>query len=236
MTGIFRFVARSAFVLAMACGAGFIWLNVTTVGAASLPPLKTGDIVFQDSGGGQGMAIMLASRSVYTHVGLIELSPDGTPLVVEAVGPVRTVPLDQWIAKGTAHRITVKRIKGLSEPEAKNAVARAHTYDGYPYDIFFHDTRDAIYCSELVHAAYLESSGRVVGRVEKVRDLSIDNSAARTLIEARWQNYPPCKVKGITTFDACFALILDQTLVTPASLARDPQMETIYTNFGVIGD
>lgn len=213
-----------------------IWLNATAVTAQSLPPLATGDIVFQDSGGGQGLAIMLASRSIYTHVGLIELSPNGVPLVVEAAGPVRTVPLDQWIAKGNAHRITIKRIKGLSDAEAISAVARAHTYDGYPYDIFFHDSRDAIYCSELVHAAYLESSGRSVGRVEKVRELSIDNSATRSLIEARWQKYPPCQAKGITTFDACYALILEQTLVTPASLARDPQMETVYSNFGVLGE
>lgn len=236
MTRIFRFAARSAFALILTGAAGLLWLKATTVSAASLPPLKTGDIVFQDSGGGQGLAIMLASRSAYTHVGLIEIADDGTPLVVEAAGPVRTVPLDRWIATGRAHRITIKRIKGLGDADAQAAVARAHAYDGYPYDIFFHDSRDAIYCSELVHAAYLESSGRIVGRVEKVRDLSIDNSATRSLIEARWRKYPLCQAQGITTFDACFALILEQPLLTPASLARDPQLETIYSNFGVIGE
>ena len=33
-------------------------------------------------------------------------------------------------------------------------------------------------------------------------------------------------------FNACYKLILDQTLVTPASIARDPKLELIYSNFG----
>lgn len=236
MKRMYRFAGGCVLGLTLVAGAGVVWLNATTAKAATLPQLKTGDIVFQDSGGGQGLAIMLASRSVYTHVGLVEISPDGTPLVVEAAGPVRTIPLDHWIVKGRAQRVTIKRIKGLSDADAKKAVARAHTYDGYPYDIYFHDNRDAIYCSELVHAAYKEGPGLTVGRVEKVRDLAIDNSATRSLIETRLQTYPPCQTQGITSFDACFALILDQTLVTPASLARDPQLQLVYSNFGVVGE
>ncbi|NOT72209.1 MAG: peptidoglycan peptidase [Hyphomicrobium sp.] len=212
------------------------WLAATTVSAADLPPLKTGDIVFQDSGGGQGLAIMLASRSPYTHTGLIEIAPDGTPLVVEAVGPVRTIPLDRWIANGTARRITIKRVKGLTSAAAQSAIARAHTYDGYPYDIYFHDSRDAIYCSELVYAAFKEGPNISVGRVEKIRDLAINNSPTRSLIEARWQRYPPCQAKGIASFDACFQVILEQTLVTPASIARHPALELVYSNFGPAGD
>jgi Permuted papain-like amidase enzyme, YaeF/YiiX, C92 family len=212
------------------------WLSGTAVSAEELPALKTGDIVFQDSGGGQGLAIMLASHSLYTHTGLIELAADGTPMVVEAAGPVRTVPLKYWINNGAANRITIKRIKGLSESDARMAIARAHTYDGVPYDIFFLNTRDAIYCSELIYAAFKEGPKITVGREEKVRELHFDNAAVRHLIEARWQKHPLCQSKDIATFEACYNVILEQTLVTPASIARDPKMELVYSNFGIAGD
>ncbi len=110
------------------------------VRAADLPPLKTGDIVFQTTTGGQSTAIMFASGSIYTHMGVIEVDKSGKPMVVEAVGPVRTIPFEKWRGKGVGKRITVKRIKGLKDDEAKSAVARAHHYDGLPYDVFFYET------------------------------------------------------------------------------------------------
>ena len=236
MKRIFRWTLSVLLVAIAGLGMFVAWLSGTAVSAEELPPLKTGDIVFQESGGGQRLAIMLASHSLYTHTGLIELAADGTPLVVEAAGPVRTVPLKYWINNGTANRITIKRIKGLSESDARAAVARAHTYDGVPYDIFFLNTRDAIYCSELIYAAFKEGPKIAVGREEKVRDLHFDNAAVRHLIEARWQKHPLCQSKDIATFEACYQVILDQTLVTPASVARDPKLELVYSNFGIAGD
>ena len=236
MKRLLRSFVFCAALLAVISTSLLTWLNITAVAAGDLPPLRNGDIVFQDSGGGQGVAIMFASRSLYTHTGLIEIAPDGTARVVEAVGPVRTIPLDRWIANGRGKRITIKRLRNLDESKAKAVIARAHHYDDYPYDIFFYESRDAIYCSELVYAAFLEAVGITVGRVEKVRDLHIDNAAVRKLIEARWQRHPLCQSNETTTFEACYALVLEQTLVTPASIARDPQMELVYSNFGMVGD
>jgi cell wall-associated NlpC family hydrolase len=212
------------------------WLNLTTITAAELPPLKNGDLVFQESGSGQGVAIMLASGSLYTHMGMIEIDRQGRPQVIEAVGPVRTVSLDRWIGNGTGGRITIKRIKGLTDEEARRAIQRARHYLGKPYDIFFYESRDAIYCSELVYAAYKEGAGIEIGRPEKVSELNIDNAASRKLIEARWRRHPLCRKEGARSFDACFRLILDQTLVTPVSLARDARMELVYSNFGLAGE
>lgn len=201
-------------------------------GAKDLPPLKTGDIVFQNTDTSASDAIMLASGTLYTHVGLVEIDKAGKPIVIEAVGPVRAIPLEKWLRNGTGKRVTVKRIKGLSEASAKQAVSGARKYLGRPYDHYFYETRDAIYCSELIHAAFQEGAGRSVGREEKVRDLNIDTGAAQLLIRRRWKSHPLCKVKKAKSFEACYALILDQTLVTPASIARDAQFETIYTTFG----
>lgn len=196
------------------------------------PPLKTGDIVFQQTATSASDAIMLASGTKYTHVGIVEVDKEGHPNVIEAVGPVRITPLDTWIKNGTGKRVTVKRIKGLSEADAKAALTNAHQYLGRPYDHFFYESRDQIYCSELVHLAFKDGANISLGKEEKVRDLKIDTGAAQKLIAQRWKAHPLCKSKGVTNFKACYALILDQTLVTPVSIARDPQMELVYTNFG----
>ncbi len=209
-----------------------IGLAYPACAADSLPPLKTGDIVFQRTETNASDAIMLASGTQYTHVGLVELDSAGRANVIEAVGPVRTLPIDRWIKNGNEGRVTIKRLKGLDEGDAKKAALRARHYLGRPYDHFFYETRDQIYCSELIHAAFKEGANITVGREEKVRELNIDTGAAQQLIKQRWKAHPLCKAKSAGTFKACYGLIMEQTLVTPASIARDPQMELIYTNFG----
>ena len=229
-------VPGCATTCAAALGAFMLWLNLTTVSAAGLPPLKTGDIVFQESGNSQSLAIALASGSLYTHTGLIEMSADGRVNVVEATGPVRTTSLDTWIEHGTGGRITIKRVKGLEADAARKALAAAHTHDGKPYDHFFYKGRDAIYCSELVHLAFKDGAGLAIGAEQRVKDLNIDNAAVRSLIEARWRQYPVCVAKKAASFEACYPMTLEETLVTPASVARDAKLETVFTNFGPAGD
>ncbi len=175
---------------------------------------------------------MLASGTEYTHVGLVEVDKAGRPQVIEAVGAGAEDSAGRLDTQGNGDRITVKRVKGLSEAQASEAVASARRYMGRPYDHYFYETRDQIYCSELVYAAFKDGPGITVGREEKVRDLNIDTGAAQKLIQQRWKSHPLCKAKGAKSFKACYALILDQTLVTPASIARDPQMELVYTSFG----
>ncbi len=216
--------------------AGAVWLQATSVNARDLPPLRTGDIVFQESGSSQSAAIMLASRSLYTHTGLIEIDGDGHVFVVEAVGPVKRTPLPDWIARGTGGRITVKRLQSLDEKAARAVLAAAHAYDGRPYDFYFYEGRDAIYCSELVNLAFQDGGGIKIGNQQKLRDLHIDNAAARALIESRWREHPLCRDGKADTFQNCYPRILEQTLVTPASVARDSRLETVFSNFGLAAD
>ncbi|WP_333794886.1 YiiX/YebB-like N1pC/P60 family cysteine hydrolase [Hyphomicrobium sp.] len=226
-----RYAIRAFALLAAAVAAG---LALAT--AEERPPLKTGDIVFQTTRTHASDAIMLASGTAYTHVGIVEVGKDGQARVIEAVGPVQAVALEAWISKGEGGRITVKRVKDLDEQQAKRAAKGARKYLGRPYDHYFYETRDQIYCSELVYAAFKEGAGIAVGREEKVRDLNIDTAAAQKLIRQRWTSHPLCKAKGARSFDACYGLILDQTLVTPASIARDPQLEMIYTSYGATAE
>ena len=128
-------------------------------------------------------------------------------------------------------RMLMLATSGWSSP-ATQELRLARDYLGRPYDHFFYETRDQIYCSELIYAAFKEGPDIDVGKVERMGDLNIDTPAARKLIQQRWKAHPLCKTKGAKSFEACYELIVQQTVVTPASIARDPKMEHVYSNFG----
>jgi hypothetical protein len=207
------------------------WLMLTSVSAEDLPPLKNGDIVFQTSRSSQSSAIFLASMSAYSHMGIIEIGTDGSPLVVEAVGPVKSTPLDRWIRRGLAGRVAIKRLATLSPDQSLSILQAAHHYDGLPYDLFFMSTTDQIYCSELVNLAYENGAAIRLGRIQKAKDLYLNNFAAKRLIAKRWQKHPLCQSAPTATFESCYEKILEQELVTPASIFNDPKLELIYSNY-----
>lgn len=70
---------------------GYLRYNKATVD--KLPPLQNGDLVFQTQRSSQDVAIMYATGSLYSHMGIVKIPPDGEPHVIEAVGPVREITL-----------------------------------------------------------------------------------------------------------------------------------------------
>jgi len=236
LRGLARCLVAVGLLSVVAAGVLLVWLSFTQVSAADLPPLKDGDIVFQYSGSAQSLPILLASLSAYTHMGIVAGVASGRPTVVEASSPVKETPLDRWIARGVGGRITVKRFHGLTAEQAQSVLRDARKYLGLPYDIFFLDGKDAIYCSELVHLAYQEGAGLSLGTVQKVKELHLNYAPIRKLIEARWKKYPLCRDGRKSSFEDCYRTILEQTLVTPASIARDSRLEAVFTNFGVAAE
>ncbi len=190
--------------------------------------IKNGDIVFQTILGTQGFAIIAASSSPYTHMGFIKLN-GRKPVVVEAVGPVKETPLTQWVARGVGQRITIMRLKKPAADTFQKAAAAAKKHYGKPYDFYFLPDKKSFYCSELVREAYL-GAGVTLGKLQKVGELT-RSSAMDTIIEQRWQYYPPCVAKPGITLEKCRKIIMEQELITPASIARDPQLETVFSNY-----
>src|SRR5690606_18770234 len=76
--------------------------------------IKNGDLIFQTSLSGQSKAIQLATNSKYSHCGII-YSDNGHFYVFEAVQPVKTTPLDKWIARGENGHYVVKRLKDADQ-------------------------------------------------------------------------------------------------------------------------
>lgn len=228
--GILR-IAGWLFVLAMVLPALYVMFALATPYAEkNLPPLKTGDVVLQAINTSQTPAIMFATHSIYSHVGIVHVV-DGTPRVLEAVGPVREIPLEQWVRQGILDRITVMRVDGLSEAAGDAVAKAAQGYLGKPYDMYFYADDDAIYCSELVYKAFAQGAHIAVGKEERIGDLYVDNFAVRKLIRQRWKTYPLCK--DSKDFEQCYGAIMAQTLVSPASQRRDAKLRVIYSNFGL---
>ena len=230
--GIMRRFFRNllGIVLALiALGFGFIW--ATHVTANDLRDLKRGDVVFQISGSGQSLAIMLASASLYSHVGLVDRNAQGESVVIEAVGPVREVPLDNWIAQGTGGRIAVYRFADLSEKQAQAVIQAARRHLGKGYDPYFYSSEDTLYCSELVQIAFRDALDITLGQSQRLGDLNLNNFAARAVIDRRWQGHPLCAGGQANSADDCLDKIRDEPLITPQALADDPRMARIFSNF-----
>jgi hypothetical protein len=190
--------------------------------------IRDGDIILQTILGTQGMAIIAASSSPYTHMGFIKTGGE-EPVVVEAVGPVKETPLGKWVSRGVGQRITILRLKGITPEIAQKAATAAKKHYGKPYDFYFLPDKKSFYCSELVREAYA-GAGITLGKLQKVGELT-ESAAMDEIIAQRWKYYPPCqRIRGIT-LDKCRRIIMEQPLVTPASIARDAQLETVFSNY-----
>jgi len=203
----FTFLAGLALICLAATTA--LWARLTTPSIASLPPLANGDLVFQTDRSTQMLAILFATGSLYTHVGVVEIAPSGQPFVLEAAGKVRRVSLQTWLRHGYGNRITIERLPGLPSTTATQITATAANYMGAPYDIFFRLGSGRLYCSELVYDAFLQGAQIQLGHLQPVSTLHMTNFAVRKIIQTRWRRDPECEPAGAIDFTTCFSRILE---------------------------
>lgn len=204
----------------------FIGWNLAA--SPDLSSLKEGDLVFQSSRTHQSLAIFFASASPYTHVGIVRKSNEKW-VVAEASSTVKETPLADWIRNGIGQRVAIYRNVHVTQVQIKAMLRDVERFYGKKYDIFFSFDNDEIYCSELPYLAY-KKQGISIGKVEKNADLYMNNSVVKSLIKERMGRYPACKANGIAG-DKCYDYILQQYLITPASIARDPHFKKIFSNY-----
>ncbi|PDT02294.1 peptidoglycan peptidase [Rhizobium chutanense] len=217
----------------MVIAALFGCLIVGTVFATAggdYPPLKDGDLIFQTSTSSQSSAIIFATGSAFSHMGIIK-NDNGAITVVEAAAKVKETPLKEWVNRGLLRRVAIYRDPRLTPEKARQLLSYSRTLYGKPYDLFFSFNNDAIYCSELPYLAY-KAVGLDIGQTQKISALNIDNMTVRKLIQSRWQRDSECTERGYD-FDQCSQYILNQSLVTPVSIANDPNLNMIYSNYSL---
>lgn len=180
------------------------------------PAVREGDIVFQVLRTGQGPAIQLATRSQYTHVGIVLLR-DGSLCVFEAVEPVRFTALSAWIARGEKGHCVIKRLKAADSLLDTQALARLHelvpNFEGKHYDVTFGWSDSTIYCSELVWKLFDRALGIHVGKLRQLRDFDLSAAIVREKMKQRYGDRVP----------------LEETVISPADIFDSTLLRTVHT-------
>jgi hypothetical protein len=184
-------------------------LAVSTPTRAAGPALQAGDLVFETSSSSQSSAIQWATRSRWSHVGIVDVSRDGA-FVIEALGKVSRTPWEAWRRRARRGGELLVLRPRVPERRRLAAVDQAKGFLGRRYDPRFGWGDDRIYCSELVVKAYERAAGISLGRRERLGDLRL--FGIRGAIEARWGGPVPRRL----------------VLVTPASIAEDARLARVY--------
>ena len=156
-------------------------LTLTLALAACHSPaerLRTGDLLFvgtSEEAGSMDEAIVAATGEL-THVAIIQVTPDGTPWVIDAT-PQRGVgryPLDSLLQANPGAAFQVKRLKDTTG--VSRFVGNALRWVGKPYDLAFLPDNEAYYCSELVRDAYRRPDGSYLFDAAPMNFLAPDGS------------------------------------------------------------
>jgi len=211
-----------AVVLVGACDAARAGKDALT--GASPPPanlqLQDGDLVFHQSRSAQSAAVAAATRSKYTHMGVVLLQGN-KPLVLEAVQPTKLTPLAAWVARGDRGKVVIKRLKSANEVFTAEVRRRMHEMGrgwlGRPYDPLFQWTDDRLYCSELVYKLLDRAAGVQVGKLQKASDFNLSSPEVQEKLKERFGS-------GKATFNP------DERMVSPQSMFEDPKLLTVFEN------
>lgn len=148
--------------------------------------LKSGDIVFQDTGGQQGEAVRAATGSDFTHCGVVFQAGE-TLYVLEAVQPVSVISLKEWKKRSTVfHARRLKNPAKLDEAAFTKALAWGEKQLGKPYDFHFNWGDNSLYCSELVWKIYKKSTGIALCQPKSFESYFLGDETVRKLIRQRY--------------------------------------------------
>lgn len=178
---------------------------------------QTGDIIFHTSKSAQSKAIQLATKSKYSHCGLI-YKMDNKYFVYEAVGPVKLTPLKNWIARGSENKFVVKRLINAAQiltPSAlKKLKQEGDRYNGKKYDVSFEWSDDKIYCSELVWKMYKKATGLEIGKTQKLNEFDLTSTIVKGIMQKRYGKNVP----------------LNEVVISPQSIFESNLLFTVSKN------
>lgn len=200
-----------AFVRQWSCYSFLLLLLLSTGYAHAMPPVQEGDIIFHTSKSSQSIAIQKATRSRYSHVGIIFIT-NGKPVVFEAVSTVKFTPLDAWIARGVDKHFVIKRLRsGLGRSDIAKLRGASSSFSGRPYDLTFEWSDDRIYCSELVWKIYERALGIRIGNLAKLGEFDLSSAAVQQKIRERYGAAPP----------------MEEVVISPDSIYDSPLLEEV---------
>lgn len=165
--------------------------------------LKDGDVIFQTNVEGQGLAIQLATKSTYTHVGIL-FKTDDQWMVYEAVEPVKKTPLQQFIAEGDSGHYVIKRMVQSDSLLTMDKKAAMKTYLNAqlnkPYDPYFNWDDKVLYCSELVWKCYRKAGIELCG-LKALKTYDLKHPVVKDIMKERYGKAIPYDEKVVSPGD-----------------------------------
>lgn len=181
-------------------------LLIALSGAAAAWAPQDGDIVFHTSTSRQSEAIQRATRSPWSHLGVVLLR-GGQPYVYEAVQPVRYTPLQAWLDRGAGGRYVVKRLRApLSAAQVQALHATAPLWHRKDYDLLFGWSDERIYCSELVWKLYAQALDIELAPLARLRDFDLSDPVVSAKLRERYGTRLP----------------LDEAVIAPSAVYDSP--------------
>ncbi len=169
---------------------------------------QTGDILFQTSQSEQSRAIQIATKSPYSHVGVVFIRDD-KPFVLEAIEPVQFTPMNIWIKQGVNSSYVAKRLiesdSILTKDNLAELLAVGKSFVGRHYDDQYQWTDSSMYCSELVWKLYREALGIEIGALTKLKSFDLADSIVSAKLKERYGTNIPYEepvVAPVTIFDS----------------------------------
>lgn len=179
--------------------------------------LQEGDLIFQTSLSEQSEAIQLATKSKYSHCGVV-FKKGNNFYIFEAVQPVKATPLKTWINRGKNGDFVVKRLLNaetlLTKENLDKLKKAAKKFDGKDYDLTFEWSDDKIYCSELIWKIYKNGIGIAISKTEKLKDFDLTHQKVLVKLKERYGNKIP----------------MNETVVSPQTLFESNSLRLVNVN------
>lgn len=181
------------------------------VRSGAKPPLKNGDLIFIVNPRGQGKAIQLATKSKYTHIGIVFIE-NGKEMVYHAVEPVSKNTLKEFIALSADGMYEIRRMKDqklLTSEVISQMKTEATVSLGKHYDLAFAWDDEELYCSEFVWKLYKHALNIEIGAPRPMREFDLTHPVVKSTIERRYGDEIPLEEKMISPGDMFDSSLLE---------------------------
>ena len=194
---------RKIFLLVSALIAVICFTAFTPFKTKTEESLKNGDIIFIVNPSGQGKAIQLATRSKFTHVGIVFIE-DGKPMVYHAVEPVSKNTFQQFVNMSADGKYHIRRLKDrsiLTDEKIKQMLSEAKSLLGKHYDLAFNWSDDEYYCSEYVWKLYNHALKLNIGKLRPLKEFDLSHPVVKEKLEQRYGKKIPLEENMISPGD-----------------------------------
>ena len=164
---------------------------------------KNGDIIFISSRSGQGKAIQLATKSKFTHIGIIFIE-QGKAMVYHAVEPVSKNTFEEFKNMSEDGKYYTRRLKDqslLSASVISKMLNEAKSKLGVHYDLVFSWDDKELYCSEFVWKLFNHTLGIEIGKPRPLKEFDLTNAAVKSKLKQRYGDKIPLEENMISPGD-----------------------------------